>query len=40
VARTSSELKPKFVRWVDFLNKPGKLFLGNDELVDGISRFW
>lgn len=40
VARTSSELNPKFVRWLDFLNKPRKLFLWNDELVEGLGVFW
>ena len=27
VVRTPSKLKPKFVRWLDFLNKHGKLSL-------------
>lgn len=40
VTKTSSKLKTKFVRWLDLLNKPGKLFLCNDELVEGLSGFW
>jgi len=37
VARNSSELKPKFVRWLDLINKLGNLSLWNDELVDWKS---
>ena len=40
MAKTSLELNPNFLRWLDLLNKPGKLFLWNDELVDGLSGFW
>jgi len=40
VASTSSELQTEFVRWLDLLNNRGKLFLWNDELVEGLSGFW
>jgi len=40
VARTSSKLKIEFVRLLDLLNNPRKLFLWNDELVEGHSGFW
>ena len=40
VTKISSELKIEFVRWLDLLNKIGKLFLWNDELVEGLSGFW
>ena len=38
VARTPSKLKAEFVRWLDFLNKLGGIFLRNDEFVEGLSR--
>ena len=40
MARTFSKLKEKFVRWLDLVNKPGRLFLWNDELVEGLGVFW
>ena len=39
MARTSSDLKIEFVRWLDLLDKLGKLFLWNDELVEGVGGF-
>ena len=36
MARTSSEFKIEFVRWLDLLNKLGKLFLCNDELIERL----
>ena len=35
--RTSSELKTEFVRWLDFLNKLGEVFLWNDGFGEGFS---
>ena len=37
MARTPSELKEKFVRWLDLLNKLGEVFLWNDEFGEGFS---
>ena len=37
MTKTSSELKTEFVRWLDLLNKPRKLFLWKDELFQGLS---
>ena len=39
MARNSSELKTEFVRWLHLPNKPGKLFLWNDELGEGLNGF-
>ena len=39
MARTSLKLKTEFERWLDLLQKPGKLFLWNDELVEGLGGF-
>lgn len=37
VARTPSELKTEFMRWLDLLNKLGEMFLWNDEFGEGFS---
>lgn len=37
VRRTTSELKTKVGRWLDFLNKLGEVSLWNDEINEGFS---
>lgn len=37
MARTSSELKIDFVRWLDLLNKLVEMLLWDDEFSEGFS---
>ncbi len=37
MARTPSELKTEFVRWLDLINKIREMLLWNDEFGEGLS---